>query len=70
MLQPEITGDSLGGGNSQGLKTARLPVTLRFRDEVKNVRDERAGKVLGDGREFRVAWKQNEAVVLSFDADE
>lgn len=67
-LNPEITGDMLGGGNSAGLKTARAPVTLKFRDAVKNVRDERTGKRLGDGREFALEWKQNEAVVLSYDA--
>ncbi len=63
---PEITGNSLGGGNSAGLKTATLPVTLQFAREVQGVRDERTGKEMGKGREFAVSWKQNEAVVLSF----
>ncbi len=65
---PEITGTSLGGGNAKALKTAKVPITLQFRDEVKNVRDERTGKAFGNGREFAFDWKQNEAVVLSFDA--
>ncbi len=65
---PEITGSSLGGGNSDGLKTAKVPVILQFRSEVKGVRDERSGKELGSGREFTLDWKQNEALVLSFAA--
>ena len=65
-LNPEITGSSLGGGNSDGLKTARIPVTLQFRADIKGMRDERSGKELGDGREFGCERKQNEALVLSF----
>ncbi len=65
-LNPEITGDSLGGGNSAGLKTARVPVTLQFPDPVKSLRDERSGKDLGDVCEISLEWKQNEALVLSF----
>ncbi len=65
-LNPEITGNSLGGGNSEGLKTAKIPVTLQFRAEVNGLRDERAAKELGKGREFTLDWKQNEALVLSF----
>ncbi len=66
ILNPEITGDSLGGGNSAGLKTATVPVTLQFRNPVKNLRDERSGKELGNVREATLDWKQNEALVLSF----
>lgn len=69
-LNPETRGSSLGGGNSVGLKTATLPVVLQFTQEVKGGRDERTGKPLGDGREFPVEWKQNEAVVLSFEQGE
>ena len=65
---PEITGNSLGGGNADGLKTAQLPVTVQFRGEVNGLRDERTGKELGNGREFPLDWKQNEALVLSFAA--
>ena len=65
-LNPEITGNSLGGGNAQGLKTAQLPVTLQFRSAVQGVRDERSGVELGNGKEFALIWKQNEALVLSF----
>jgi hypothetical protein len=67
-LNPELRGTALGGGNSVGLKTNRLPITLRFTRERHNVRDERAGRPLGNGAEFVLEWKQNEAVVLSFDA--
>jgi hypothetical protein len=62
----EVRGTSLGGGNAVGLKTEKIPVTLAFAAPVKDVKDERAGKSLGDGREFKVTWTQNEAVVLSF----
>jgi hypothetical protein len=65
-LNPEITGNSLGGGNSEGLKTAKVPVILQFRNAIQQVRDERTGKELGAGSEFAVDWQQNEAVVLSF----
>jgi hypothetical protein len=65
---PETRGTSLGGGNSVGLKTSTLPIALRFTRNVRNARDERTGRALGDGREFPLEWKQNEAVVLSFDA--
>jgi hypothetical protein len=67
-LNPEISGTDLGGGNAIGLKSATIPVTLQFTRELKNVRDERAEKDLGSGREFAFQWKQNEAVVLSFEA--
>ncbi len=66
-LNPEIRGTSLGGGNSVGLKTATVPIKLRFAGEVRNVRDERTGRVLGNGAVFAFDWKQNEAVVVSFD---
>jgi hypothetical protein len=65
-FNPETTGNSLGGGNSDRLRTARVPVTLQFRHDVRSLRDERAGTELGDGREFTLNWKQNEALVLSF----
>ena len=65
-FNPEITGSSLGGGNSEGLKTAKLPITLQFRKDIQGVRDERSGKELGSGTELPLIWKQNEALVLSF----
>ena len=67
-LNPEMRGTSLGGGDSVGLKTATVPIHLRFTREVRNARDERGGRALGTGSEFALEWKQNEAVVLSFDA--
>lgn len=65
---PEITGDSLGGGNSKGLKTATLQIELEFSSPMENVRNERTGEVLGRGQKFKASWKQNECVVLSCDA--
>ena len=67
-LNPEIRGTSLGGGNSVGLKTDTVPIKLRFNREIRSVRDERTGRALGNGAEFALDWKQNEAVALSFDA--
>ena len=67
-FNPEIVGSSTGGGNSAGLKTDMVPVTLTFRDAVKDARNERTGKALGDGRQFKVDWSMNEAVVVSFAA--
>ena len=66
-LNPEIRGTSLGGGNSVGLKSDTIAIKLRFEHQVSNVRDERSNLILGDGREFEINWKQNEAVVLSFE---
>ena len=66
-LNPEIRGTALGGGNSVGLKSDTMPIKLRFTREVHNARDERAGRALGNGAEFSFEWKQNEAVVVSFD---
>jgi hypothetical protein len=63
---PEISGTSLGGGNSVGLKADRIPVTLQFTRKLQ-LRDERTGKELGTGTEFPFEWKQNEAVVVSFE---
>ena len=64
-LNPETRGTSLGGGNSVGLKTDIAPIKLRFANAVRDARDERTGSVLGDGAEFALRWKQNEAIVVS-----
>ncbi len=63
---PEITVTELGGGNAAGLKTGKVAVTLAFAGDLKDVKDERSGKKLGDGKAFKVDWTRNEAVVLSF----
>jgi hypothetical protein len=65
-LNPEIAATSLGGGNAVGLRTETIPVTLTFARPVTGVRDERAGKDLGSGKQFRFNWKTNEALVVSF----
>ena len=67
-LNPEIRGTSLGGGNSVGLKTDTVPIKLRFTREIRDLRDERTGRALGNDTEFALDWKQNEAAVLSFGA--
>jgi hypothetical protein len=63
----ERRANMLGGGNAVGLKTDEVKINLVFDNEVRNVRDERAGKDLGSGKSFNFDWKMNEAVVLSFD---
>ena len=64
---PEITGSSLGGGNAAGLKTDAVGITLQLAGKVRNARDERDGRKLGDGDHFQFTWKMNEAVVMSFE---
>jgi len=65
-FNPEVVGSMTGGGNSAGLKTDKLPITLEFSAPVTDARDERSGKALGDGKSFSFDWTMNEAVVLSF----
>lgn len=67
-LNPEISGTDLGGGNSIGLKTATIPITLQFASDIRGLRDERTGKDHKTGREFSFSWKQNEALVVSFES--
>jgi hypothetical protein len=64
----EVAATDVGGGAAVGLTADTLPVTLAFTRDVKNVKDERAGKDLGSGKEFKLDWKMNEACVLSFDS--
>jgi hypothetical protein len=68
-MNPEISVSSTGGGNSVGLSSQRLPITLHFEGAVSGVRDERTGKDLGGGSDFRFDWNMNEAIVLSFAGD-
>ncbi len=63
---PETTGSELGGGNAAGLKTGAVEVTLKAARTLHAVRDERRGLDLGSGDRFRLTWRRNEAVVLSF----
>ncbi len=65
-LNPELTGSSLGGGNSVGLKSGKSRIRLVFDRAVSDVRDERSGGVLPDGRVLAFEWTMNEAVVISF----
>jgi len=65
-MNADISVGSAGGGESLGLKTDVLPVTLAFGKPIFNVRDERTGEALGAGQRFQLRWKQNEACVLSF----
>jgi hypothetical protein len=65
-FNPETTGSSTGGGNSVGLKTENLSVTLKFEQAIRNVHNERTGQTLSDGNSFNLNWKTNEAAVISF----
>ena len=67
IFNPEIQGSSTGGGNSAGLKTQALPITLAFTTPIKNVKNERTGEPLNDNAQFPLTGKQNEAIILSFD---
>jgi hypothetical protein len=64
--KPEITSGSLAGGNSVGLKTDTIAITLKFAKPISGVKDERAGTALPDGDTFKFTWTMNQAVVLSF----
>ena len=66
VFNPEIAVSSVGGGNSVGLKSETIPVTLKFAGAVRDARDERTGKALGEGAEFKFDWTMNQAVVMSF----
>src|SRR5207253_1601263 len=67
-FNPEVIGNELGGGNSTGLKTDTANITIEFATPVGNVKDERAGKSLPNGKAFQVSWRMNEALVLSYDS--
>ena len=47
---PEIAVSSTGGGNSTGLKTDTIPVTLKFAKAVVGARDERTNKARREPR--------------------
>lgn len=66
-MNPEITVSQTGGGNSAGLKADAVPVTLAFACKLSGVRDERTGRELGAGIDFKFDWKLNEALVVSFE---
>src|SRR5438093_537419 len=46
-MNPETSGSSTGGGNSVGLKTETIPITIQFAGRVAAVRNERSGEELG-----------------------
>jgi hypothetical protein len=66
-FNPEVVGSMTGGGNSVGLKTQTVPITLQFAAPVANARDERTGKALGEGKTLKLDWTMNQAVVVSFE---
>jgi hypothetical protein len=59
-----ITGDESTGGD---LGTQNLKVTVKLKDAVKNFKDERTGKVFGNGKEFVVEFLPFEAGIFSFE---
>jgi hypothetical protein len=67
LTNPDSSKTSLGGGNSKGLKVGKTPITLSLAKTIRNVKNERTGKALKDGKTFQLTWNQPEALVLSFD---
>jgi hypothetical protein len=68
-LNPEITGTETGGGNSASLKSATCHIQLTFTTPLHHPRDERTGQDLPEATlTLRFDWKQNEAIVISFDS--
>lgn len=67
VTNPDSTKTELGGGNSTGLKTNKIDVTLSFVKTLKNIKNERTGESLKDGNKIKINWPQGEAVVLSFE---
>jgi hypothetical protein len=65
-LNPETEVSETGGGNAVGLKAGIVPITLKFAQAVRDVRDERRNISLGAGSRFPFNWPRNEAIVLSF----
>jgi hypothetical protein len=54
-----------GQGSADALTFETVPLTIEFALAQKDARDERTGRVLGDGRRFTVEWRKSEAAVLS-----
>ncbi len=65
-MNPEIEANEVGGGNAIQLKTDSLNGVLHFTHDVHDLRNERTGQSMGNGSDFEIVWKQNEAVVVSF----
>jgi len=63
----DVVSTQVGGGGAVGVVADSIPVTLAFAAPVQNAKDERSGKSLGNGKEFTLEWKLNEACVISFD---
>jgi hypothetical protein len=68
-LNPEITGNETGGGNSASLKSATCHIQLTFNTPLHHARNERTGAALpDDAASLPFDWKQNEAIVISYDS--
>jgi hypothetical protein len=59
-----ITGDEVVDGT---LGIQKIKVTVKLKDAVKNFKNERTGKILGDGQQFEVEFLPFEAGIFSFD---
>jgi hypothetical protein len=62
-----VTSTPRGGGGAEGLVEAEIPVEVRLAGPVRNVRDERTGRLLPDGDRFTFRLKTTEAVFFSFE---
>lgn len=54
-----------GAGTEDAMPFDAVSLTVQFASPQKDVRDERAGRTLGDGTTFTVEWKRSEAAILS-----
>lgn len=59
-----LAGES-GMGDVDTLRFDTVPLTIRFAMPQEGARDERSGRPLADGLEFRVDWKRSEAAMVS-----
>lgn len=64
----EVSGSAVGGGGVEGLRNWRGPITVRFPEHVRACRDERTGRVLGDGDTFTFDFVPTEAAFFSYGA--
>jgi hypothetical protein len=65
-FNPERIYATAGRSRAPEIKADSLPIRLKFRKTVRDLRDERRNKDLGEGQCFEFEWKMNEALVLSF----
>lgn len=66
LANAEVSGSATGGGGVEGLAERRETLTVEFPAEVRDVVDERSGRRLGEGKQFRFDFNSATAVFFSF----